>query len=139
MTNGPLISSPTVDRRAARMASTVIEDVVRGAAVEVAGRLVEPLRDALQRGGGSSGVAGAVRVYNFHTNTLVMRERGSAGDVIVGVGGESPHSDEAEELEWGGLYEGPRAWVRGTTGRLGTQVTTMWSNELTRELDRRCS
>jgi hypothetical protein len=133
-----LISSPTMDRRATRMSSTPIELVARDAAATVAQRLVEPMRSAVQAAGGSAALAADVQVYDGHLDELVMRHPGARGDVIVGVGGRSRHADEAEELEWGSLDRGPAGWVRTTAARHGRDVMRMWSNELTRELDRRC-
>lgn len=138
MATGPLIGSPAMDKRADRMASLRVEDVVRDAAVKVAGTLVAPMRSAIRAAGGSVQLANEVRVHDGHLNELVMRDRGSKGDVIVGVGGESLYADDAEELEWGSLDSGPRAWVRSTAGQRGFEVTAAWSNELTRGLDRGC-
>jgi hypothetical protein len=77
----------------------------------------------------------AVKVHDGHMNDLVMRERGSFGDVIVGVDGTSPAAEEAEEREWGGLDSPPSAWVRTTAAKVAKDIITMWSNEMTRELD----
>lgn len=137
MSSGPLISSPVIDRRATRMAALRIEDVVRDSAVVVADKFVEPLRTAARAAGGSAALVSSVQTFDGHLNELVMRDAGHRGDVIVGIGGDSRHADEAEELEWGSIDQAPKAWVRMTAARRGHDVVGMWSNEMTRELDRR--
>lgn len=131
------IDSPDLARRAQRMEACRIEDVARRSAVRTAGTLVRPLRTAARAAGGAV-LANEVQVHDGHLNQLVMREPGSYGDVIVGVSGECPQADRAEELEWGSLEENPRAWVRATAAQHGYDVTARWSAELTTELDRRC-
>lgn len=130
------ITSPRLTHVAAAMDKVKIELVVRDSAVVVADRLVPPLKQALQNAGGSAGLVADVRVHDGHLNDLVMRGQAARGDVIVGVGGESRHADEAEDIEWGTLYEGPKAPVRVTAARSSADVYRMWSNEMTRELDR---
>jgi hypothetical protein len=130
------ISSPDWAKRAAGLAKVRPQLVVRDAAVVVAERLVEPLRASARAAGASQGMVGNVRVHDGHMSDLVMRDQGHRGDVIVGVDGFSRHAEEAESLEWGSLDERPMAWVRTTAARLHREVSTMWSNEMTRELDR---
>lgn len=149
-------TSATFDRRAVRMQRVDVGLLAREAAVVIADRLVEPLQQAARAAGGSEEMVSAIETHDGHLNDLVMLERGDKGDVIVGVGGESPYAEEAQVLEWGGRMleavavrgnalalaqetQSPKAWVRMTAARRGRDVTTMWSNELTRELDRRCS
>lgn len=131
------IDSPALERRASRMAGTDIGLVARTSAVKTAGTLVQPLKSALRQAGGAA-ASRDVRVHDGHLNDLVMREQGRRGDVIVGVGGESQHADTAEELEWGGLDVGPKAWVRATVAQRAFDTVDRWSRELTAELDRRC-
>lgn len=136
MSSNPLISSPALDRKASRMDALRIEDVARDAAVKTADTLVSPLRRAARAAGGSAALARDVRVFDGHLNELVMRDGAHRGDVIVGVGGESPHADDAEELEWGSLEVNPTAWVRHTVAERAHETVDRWSSELTRELDR---
>ena len=137
--NGFSVTSPAIARRAGKMQRTPIEVVVRDAAVHAASKLVEPLKRAAAAAGADRGLVGAVSVHEGHLNDLVMRDRGHRGDVIVGVSGDSKHAEAAEELEWGGLEAGPKAWVRTTVAHHARDVRTSWSNELTRGLDRRCT
>ncbi len=130
------ITSPHLGRVKAGLSKVKIELVVRDSAVVVAQRLVDPLRKSFQAAGASSELVADIRVHDGHLNDLVMRNRGARGDVIVGVGGESRSADEAEELEWGGLYSGPKAPVRLVAARSSADVHRMWSNEMTRALDR---
>ena len=123
-------------KRGAGMQRANITLIVRDSAVHAAGLLQAPLQQAVRAAGGSAALAEAVTVHEGHLNDLVMRDAGHRGDVIVGVSGENRHADEAEELEWGSVDAAPAAWVRTTTARLGHDVVTMWSNELSRALDR---
>lgn len=117
------------------MAAINIGTVVRDAAVETAHKLVDPMRAALRAAGGSEGAVADVMVHDGHLSELVMRDHASRGDVIVGVDGMSKHADEAEEIEWGGLDRGPAGWVRTSVGRRARDITEMWSNEISRQLD----
>lgn len=131
-----MISSPDIQRRASGLERVNVGLVARDSAVVVADRLVAPLRQAAATAGGSSGLVSAIQAHDGHLSQLVMRDRGSYGDVIVGVDGHSRHAQEAEDLEWGTLESPPTGWVRTTAAARGRDVTTMWSNEMTRELDR---
>lgn len=131
------ITSPRLSHIAAGMERVNIGLIARDSAVNVADRLVQPLRQAAARGGASARVVKDIRVHDGHLNDLVMRNTGHFGDVIVGVDGSSIAADEAEELEWGSLEASPKAWVRTTAARSSAEVHRMWSNEMTRELDRR--
>lgn len=130
------IDSPHLARVEAGMERTNIGLVARDAAVTVADMLVNPLKRAATAAGASSGMVSAIQTHDGHLNDLVMRDRGSKGDVIVGVGGENPYADEAEELEWGTPDTAPRAWVRTTAQQRAVDVGRAWGNELSRELDR---
>lgn len=134
---GLSITSPHLARVQAGMAKVNIGLVVRDSAVVVADRLVAPLRQAATAAGASKQLIAGIRVHDGHLNGLVMRDRGHFGDVIVGVDGASRAADEAEDLEWGTLDTGPKAWVRSTAARSQAEVHRMWSNEMTRELDKR--
>jgi hypothetical protein len=131
------ITSPHLARVQAGMERVNIDLVIRDSAVVIADRLVQPLQQAATAAGASKKLVATIRVHDGHLNDLVMRDRGHFGDVIVGVDGASPVADEAETLEWGSLETGPRAWVRTTAARNAAQVHRMWSDEMTRELDRR--
>lgn len=131
------ITSPRLAHVESAITKLNIGLVVRDSAVTIAGRLVPPLQQAAQRAGGSRQMVAQISVHDGHLNGLVMRNRGSYGDVIVGVDGASRVADEAEELEWGSLEAGPAAWVRTTAARHAADVHRMWSDEMTRELDRR--
>lgn len=136
-TNQPFsITSPDFAKRAARMQSVHIGIVARNAAVIVATKLVDPLRAAATASGASGGVIQDIKVHDGHLSDLVMRDHGNRADVIVGVDGHSKHTDEAEELEWGGLDSPPRAWVRTTVTKRSRDIVRDWSNELTRGLDK---
>lgn len=130
------IDSPHLTRVAAGMERTNIGLVAKDAAVTVADMLVAPLKRAATAAGASEEMVSAIQTHDGHLNDLVMRDRGSFHDVIVGVGGESLYADEAEELEWGTPDVAPRAWVRTTAQQRAADVGRAWSNELTRELDR---
>lgn len=130
------ITSPDWERRARGMARTNIHLVARDAAVVVGEKLVVPLREAARRGGASEQLVAAIDVHDAHSSALVMREHGDRADVIVGVDGLSPQAEAAEELEWGSMESRPVGWVRSTYEARKRDVVTMWSNELTRQLDR---
>jgi hypothetical protein len=130
------ISSPDIQRRAAGLERANITLIVRDSAVKVADRVVGPLRQAAAAAGASSGLQIAIQVHDGHLNSLVMRDRGSYGDVIVGVDGTNRHADDAEDLEWGTFETPPTGWVRTTVAARRHDVHARWSNEMTRELDR---
>lgn len=130
------IDSPDIRRRAAGMERVNIGLVVRDSAVTVADRLVDPLRQSAAAAGASSGLQDAIQAHDGHLNGLVMRDRGSFGDVIVGIDGASRHADEAEDLEWGTAETAPTGWVRTVAAARARDVHGMWGNEMTRELDR---
>lgn len=130
------ISSPDLQRRQSGMERTNLGLVARDSAVVVADMLIAPMRQAAAAAGASAGMQAEIRTHDGHMNALVMRDRGSFGDVIVGVDGHAAHADEAEDLEWGTPDTAPYAWVRTTAARRGHDVMRAWGNELTRELDR---
>lgn len=133
------ITPSTSFQRAMVSAATLdLVKLTQAATATVATQFVKPLQESASTSGASKKAVGEIAVHKVdNPNDLVMRQRGETGDVMVGVTGHSPEADSLDELEWGGVAEGPRAWVRNFHTHHAHEVYDAWSSELTNELNRR--
>lgn len=130
--------SAAFKRAADAMATVSISEVVVAATMRTASESISGLRDSAKSAGASRSMVGAVTVLQAPSAAdLVMRQRAEPGDIMVGVSGHSDHAEEADDLEWGGVSEGPRAWVRNWHSHNQGAVNAQWSDALTTELTRR--
>lgn len=129
--------SPAFKRASQAMQVLKIGEVVVDATMRTSASIIPSLRQSATAAGASKKMVGAITVINARSGGLVMRQAAEGGDTEVGVPGSSEHAEEADDLEWGGLTESPKAWVRNWFQHEGGKVNERWSRDLTSELNRR--